>query len=270
MRYPLHPLICVLQMTANKNQNPHVSVDCVIFGYAEQQLKLLLIRRALHLPQQDGPDRFLALPGDLVLEDEDLNQAAKRVLKELTGLDNVFLEQFAAFGAPERVKKEKDKQWLQSVRQNPDARVITVAYYSLIDAAECRLHPGSFSAQAVWMPISEVPELAFDHNEIFENALDELKHKIQLRPIGFELLPEKFTLGELQSLYEAILGRDLDKRNFRRKMLRSGFVLALEEKQQGVANKPAQFYQFNRQKYEEIGETYVNLRLDGDDDYFLS
>ncbi len=257
-------------MTGNKNQNPHVSVDCVIFGYAEQQLKLLLIRRTLQLAKQDASDRFMALPGDLVLEDEDLNQAAKRVLKELTGLDNVFLEQFAAFGAPERVKKEKDKQWLQSVRENPEARVITVAYFSLIDAAACMLLPGSFSAQAVWIPIREVPELAFDHNEIFEHALNQLKRKIQLRPIGFELLPEKFTLSELQNLYEAILGRELDKRNFRRKMLRSGFVIPLEEKQQGVANKPAQFYQFNRQKYEELGEAYVNLRLEGDDDYFLN
>jgi 8-oxo-dGTP diphosphatase len=262
-------LFCTCQMLGTKNLNPHVSVDCVIFGYEEEQLKLLLIRRALNHSEHNS-DRFLALPGDLVLEDEDLNQAAKRVLKELTGLDNVFLEQFAAFGAPERVKKEKDKQWLRSVRENPEARVITVAYYSLIDAEACMLQPGSFSAQAVWVPIREVPELAFDHNEIFENALDELKRKIQLRPIGFELLPDKFTLSELQNLYEAILGRELDKRNFRRKMLRSGFLTALEEKQQGVANKPAQFYQFNRQKYEELGQAYVNLRLEGDDDYFLN
>ncbi len=262
-------LFCALKMSGNKNLNPHVSVDCVIFGYAEQQLKLLLIRRSLPAAEQDA-DRFLALPGDLVLEDEDLDQAAKRVLKELTGLDNVFLEQFEAFGAPERVKKEKDKQWLRSVRENPEARVITVAYFSLIDAAACRLQPGSFSAQAVWIPISEVPELAFDHNEIFEHALDELKRKIQLRPIGFELLPEKFTLSELQNLYEAILGRELDKRNFRRKLLRSGFLKALEEKQQGVANKPAQFYRLNREKYDSLGTSYVNLRLDGDDDYFLN
>lgn len=246
-----------------QNVNPHVSVDCVIFGFSESELKLLLIKRQVHVGDDDVPDRIFALPGNLVREDENLDEAADRVLSELTGLENIYLEQFKAFGDPERVTKDKDKLWLKSVRQDPEARVITVAYFSLINSETVELHPGGFSKDAFWCPVDEVPELAFDHNEIFESALEILKKKIQLSPIGFELLPQKFTMSQLQELYEVILARPLDKRNFRRKMLNSGLILPLSEKQTGVSNKPAQYFKFDRERLHDIGEDFVNLKMEG-------
>ena len=246
-----------------QNVNPHVSVDCVIFGFSESELKLLLIKRNVHIGDSDIPDKIFALPGNLVREDENLDQAADRVLSELTGLENIYLEQFKAFGDPDRVRKEKDKLWLKSVRQDPDARVITVAYFSLINAEKVELHPGGFSNDAFWCPVDEVPELAFDHNDLFESALEILKKKIQLSPIGFELLPNKFTMSQLQELYEVILARPLDKRNFRRKMLNSGLIIPLSEKQKGVSNKPARYFQFDREKLKEIGDEFVNLKMEG-------
>lgn len=250
-------------MSLNPSINPHVSTDCVIFGFSQETLRLLLIRRSIPNRLTDVNDIHYALPGDLVRDDEDLDRAANRVLSELTGLKGIYLEQFHSFGDPLRVTKPKDRAWLESVRQDPDARVITVAYMALIDANKAVLQPGSFSKEAVWLPISEVPELAFDHNEIFENALKALKEKVQIQPIGFELLPEKFTMSQLQSLYETILERDLDKRNFRRKMLNSGVLIPLSEKQLGVSNKPARFYSFNRDLFENSDSRYLNLRMDG-------
>jgi 8-oxo-dGTP diphosphatase len=250
-------------MSLSHSLNPHVSVDCVIFGFSQDTLRLLLIKRNIPNRLTEMNDILYALPGDLVKDSENLNQAADRVLAELTGLKNIYLQQFSAFGDPTRITKAKDRAWLESVRQDPDARVITVAYMSLIDSAKATLQPGSFSEEAVWMPIEEVPELAFDHNEIFEQALAALKESIQMQPIGFELLPEKFTMSDLQSLYETILDRDLDKRNFRRKMINSGVIQALSEKQIGVSNKPARFYRFNREYLEERGSNIVNLRMDG-------
>ena len=162
-----------------------------------------------------------------------------------------------------RIAKTKDRAWLESVRQDPDARVITVAYMALIDSHKVNLQPGSFSEETVWVPIHEVPELAFDHNEIYEQALAALKERVQMQPIGFELLPEKFTMGQLQSLYETILERDLDKRNFRRKMINSGVISPLTEKQIGVSNKPARYYVYNREFAQSNPSSIFNLRMDG-------
>lgn len=250
-------------MSQSASVNPHVSTDCVIFGFSQETLRLLLIRRSIPNKITETDDIHYALPGDLVRDDENLDEAAKRVLAELTGLKGIYLEQFQAFGDPMRVAKQKDRSWLKSVRQDPDARVITVAYMALIDSGKVNLHPGSFSKEAVWIPIHEIPELAFDHNEIFESALRQLREIVQIRPIGFELLPEKFTMSQLQSLYETILERDLDKRNFRRKMLNSGVLIPLTEKQIGVSNKPARYYMFNREMVESRGQSIMNLRMDG-------
>ena len=258
---------CVLtlheDMSIKPSLNPHVSTDCVIFGFSQDTLRLLLIRRSLPNRITEVNDIHYALPGDLVKDDENLDESANRVLAELTGLKGIFLQQFQTFGDPMRIAKSKDRAWLESVRQDPDARVITVAYMALIDSQKVQLHPGSFSQDAVWVPIHEVPELAFDHNEIFEQALSALRERVQLQPIGFELLPEKFTMGQLQSLYETILERDLDKRNFRRKMLNSGIIKPLAEKQIGVSNKPARFYVFNREFAENNPGAIFNLRMDG-------
>jgi 8-oxo-dGTP diphosphatase len=250
-------------MSVSPSLNPHVSVDCVIFGFSKETLRLLLIKRTVPNAITELDDSYYALPGDLVRDNENLDEAAARVLNELTGLTGIFLQQFQAFGDPLRISKAKDRAWLQGVRQDPDARVITVAYMALIDSNKVQIQPGSFSKEAVWLPIAEIPELGFDHNDISEGALLALREKVQIQPIAFELLPEKFTMSDLQTLYETILERDLDKRNFRRKMLNSGVITALPEKQHGVSNKPARYYVFNRNLVENGGLGFVNLKMEG-------
>ncbi|MBK8557188.1 MAG: NUDIX domain-containing protein [Lewinellaceae bacterium] len=205
------------------------SVDNVIFGFDGSDLKVLLIQR--------GAAPFKgkwALPGDLVYPNEDLDTAAERVLEQLTGLRGVYLEQVKAFGA---------------VNRHPLGRVITIAYYSLIKISDYSVTPASFAQSAKWHSLGEVGELAFDHNEILDNCLKELKHKVRMAPIGFELLPPKFTLTELQQLYESILETELDKRNFRKKILSMNLLQDLDEVQEGVAHRPAKLYRFDRKRY---------------------
>jgi 8-oxo-dGTP diphosphatase len=239
-----------LEEQQNHQLNPHVSVDCVIFGFDEGELKVLLIERDVANPQ-NNTKRF-SLPGNLVDDAEDLDTSAKRVLKELTMLDNIFLEQFFTFGNPDRVKNAEDAQWLNEVRDLPTARVITVAYYSLVKIGDYSPSAASFARKAFWCPVSEVPDLAFDHNQIFTTALNSLKNKLRIEPVGFELLPKKFTLGQLQKVYETILGTTLDKRNFRRKILNKGFLKPLQEKQKGVPHKRARLFEFDKENYELI------------------
>ncbi|MBK8968186.1 MAG: NUDIX domain-containing protein [Saprospiraceae bacterium] len=208
------------------------SVDNVIFGFDGNELKILLIHR--------GAAPFKgkwALPGDLVYPNEDLNTAAERVLEQLTGLRDVYLEQVKAFGA---------------VNRHPLGRVITIAYYSLIKISDYVVTPASFAQSAQWHSVSEVGELAFDHNEILNTCLKRLKLKVRMAPVGFELLPPKFTLTELQQLYEAILSEKLDKRNFRKKILSMNLLLDLNEMQEGVAHRPAKLYQFDQGNYEQF------------------
>ncbi|MCC7504615.1 MAG: NUDIX hydrolase [Saprospiraceae bacterium] len=206
------------------------SVDNVIFGFDGGDLKVLLIQR--------GAAPFKgkwALPGDLVYPNENLETAAERVLEQLTGLRGVYLEQVKAFGA---------------VNRHPLGRVITIAYYSLIKISDYTVTPASFAQSARWHSMSEVGELAFDHNEILDTCLAQLQTKVRNAPVGFELLPPKFTLTELQQLYEAILVTKLDKRNFRKKILTMGLLLDLNELQENVAHRPAKLYQFDKEKYE--------------------
>lgn len=237
-------------VTAEIRLNPNVSVDCVIFGFDGEKLKVLLIDRGQDINGPHEGDKVYALPGNLIREDENLDEAAERVLNELTGLRDIFLEQFGSFGDPNRLTKEHDYEWLKSIRAEPDARVITVAYYSLIRADHVEIHASGFAKDAFWYDIDNLPELGFDHEDIIQGALKELKFKSKYQPIGFELLPEKFTLGQLQKLYEAILNTDLDKRNFRRKILKMSFLVPLKEKQQGVPHKPARYYMFDKDKYQ--------------------
>lgn len=224
-------------------------MDNVILGFDENELKVLLIER-----QRDdsGMDDFLALPGDLIYEDEPLDEAANRVLHELTGLKNIFLEQFYTFGDPNRISKKQDQDWLKKIRAHPEASVITVAYYTLVKIENYKPTASGFASNAIWVPVNQVPQLAFDHNLIFDRAIDHLKHKLYRHPIGFELLPKKFTLAQLQRLYEIILQTKLDKRNFRRKILKTEFVIPLDEKQKGVAHKPAMLYKFDKQKFDSV------------------
>ena len=232
-------------------QNPHISVDCVIFGFQEGDLKVLLIERSydsLNDPSLLGKD--LILPGDLVFDNEDLDASAKRILKELTNLENIFLEQFHAFGDPNRVRKSTDKNWLESIRSEPQARVITIAYYSLVKIDDYKPSASSFARNAYWHSLAQMHELGFDHNDIVNYALKALKKKIQTHPIGFELLPKKFTLSQLQKLYETIIGHALDKRNFRRQIIKKGILKPLLEKQKHVPHKRAQLFEFDKEKYE--------------------
>jgi 8-oxo-dGTP diphosphatase len=235
----------------NHELNPRISADCVIFGFDLNKLNVLLIERETVV----GLDTYKALPGDLIFEDEPLDTAANRVLNELTGLENIYLEQVGAFGDPDRLSKPQDRAWLKAVRQDPDARVITVGYYSLVGMNDYVPQPASFARAATWIPIEEIGELAFDHREILDSALKKLKEKLLVQPIGFNLLPEKFTLSQLHRLYEAILGVELDKRNFRRKMLKMEILESLEERQEGVPHKPSQFFKFNEQKYHDLLKT---------------
>ncbi len=223
--------------------NPNVSVDCVVFGFDNEKLNVLLIE------QKDVGQNLkqIALPGDLVTENESLNQSAERVLKELTHLEGIFLQQFHTFGSPTRVKNVKDLAWLQSYRENPQARVITVAYFALVRMDDFKPEASSFAERVYWQEIHGVPELAFDHNEIIKVGLENLRKEFLHRSIGFELLPEKFTLNQLQLLHEIILDQTLDKRNFRKKVLKEKIVTGLEEKQKGVLHKPAQLFKLSKE-----------------------
>ncbi len=234
------------------NLNPHVSADCVIFGFDFEKLNVLIIRRGIN---SSSKTTRMALPGDLIYDNENLDMAASRILKELTGLEGIYLEQVAAFGDPNRIKTKRDQEWLKSIREQPEARVVTIAYYSLVPMSICTLQASSFAKSAEWVAVNEIKELAFDHYDILAAALKKLKEKIATQPIGFNLLPEKFTLGQLHKLYEAILNKKIDKRNFRRKILKLDILTSLEEKQKGVAHKPSTFVRFNEKNYRKLCET---------------
>ncbi|MBL3655989.1 NUDIX hydrolase [Fulvivirga sediminis] len=236
-------------MTLQKSNslNPHVSVDCVIFGFDKGQLQVLLIKRG-------GKDEALALPGDLIRDDENLDEAASRVLYELTGLRNIFLEQLRAFGDPERLEANSDIQWLNSVREEPQARVITIAYYAIVKPGKLHPKPSSFASEVKWMPVLELPMLAFDHSVILSQALHHLAASLKKEPLlAFEMLPRKFTLRQIQKLYEEVLNKNIDKRNFRKKLQTAGMLIPLDEKEVGVSHKPARFYQFDKKKIKTKG-----------------
>ncbi len=210
------------------------SIDCVIFGFEAGELKILLIER-----NEEPFKDWRALPGDIIKQEESVDDAAERILYELTGLRDLHMEQFHTFG---------------EVHRHPQGRVITVAYYALLRlTGHKELKPVTqFARKAFWHPVSELPKLAFDHSEIFNRSLNKVRRRLSYQPIAFELLPEKFTLTQLQVCYEAILNKKLDKRNFRKKMLSYGFLKPLSEKQKGVSYRAATLYKFDRRKYNKI------------------
>jgi 8-oxo-dGTP diphosphatase len=206
-----------------------VTVDCVVFGLDDEDLKVLLIRRDLP-PFEDK----WALPGGFVRLNETLDEAARRELQEETSLERVFLEQLYTFGAIDR---------------DPRERVITVAYYALVRLSDHRVQAATDARDAVWFAMDDLPPLAFDHDQILETAHQRLQGKVRYQPIGFELLPSKFTLTQLQKLYEIVLGRVLDKRNFRKKIQGMGILEELDEVEKGVAHRAARLYRFNKKEY---------------------
>jgi 8-oxo-dGTP diphosphatase len=220
---------------------PALTSDCIIFGFDNFDLTILLIERA-HEPFKNK----WALPGGFVDMNETTETGALRELYEETGLKNVFIEQLYTFS---------------DVDRDPRGRVVSVAYYALIKLDEYSIHAGDDAGDANWFPVNDLPELAFDHHKIIEVALQRLKGKIRYQPIGFELLPPMFTLTQLQNLYETILQRELDKRNFRKKILKMNLLIPMDEKQKNVAHKAARFYKFDKQKYEELTQKGYNFEI---------
>ncbi len=192
------------------------------------------------------PKEKWALPGGFVRLDESLEEAARRELWEETGIENVFLEQLYTFGEVDR---------------DPRDRIVTVAYYALVNLWEYRIKATTDASDAAWFPVTQLPPLAFDHDKIVQVALNRLKGKVRYEPIGFELLPKKFTLSQLQKLYEAVLGQQLDKRNFRKKILKMDLLMALDETQKDVSHRAARFYQFDEQKYLQLKEKGFNFEI---------
>ncbi|POY38400.1 NUDIX hydrolase [Solitalea longa] len=218
------------------------SVDCVVFGFDKGELRILLIERAEE-PFKD----YLALPGNLVYDNENIDQAANRVLTELTSLNDVYMEQLYTFG---------------DVNRHPQGRVITVAYFSLIKVKKHTLNPlSTYAKKAQWCAVADLPPLAFDHQLILEKAYKRLQNKIRYQPIGFELLPEKFTLSQLQQLYEVILEKPIDKRNFRKKILSFGLLIELDEKQKNVSHRAAKLYKFNKTRYNNLKKMGFSFEL---------
>jgi len=229
---------------------PNVSVDCVVFGFDLTNLNVLLIERKFTIKGIVYTD--LKLPGDLIRFNEDLDDAAIRILNEETGLGNLQLKQFRSFGSPNRLKqKKRDLEWL---RQNDrtEEHIITIAYYSLIDITEQGSAAFSVKDNVWFCPVNEVSDLVMDHMEILKGAIEHLRVELLSQPVAFDLLPEKFTLSQMQKLYEVILEKTFDKRNFRKKFANMKYLIPLNEKEVGVPHSPARFYFFSREVYSKI------------------
>lgn len=220
---------------------PALTVDCVVFGLDDKDFKVLLIQRA----RKPFRGRW-ALPGGFVGVEERLDEAARRELEEETGLRNVYLEQLHTFGEPDR---------------DPRERVVTVAYCALVNLRDHQVRAATDAREAAWFAAPDVPALAFDHEKIIETAVARLKEKVRNQPIGFELLPPKFTLTQLQRLYEKVLGRPLDKRNFRKKIQSMGFLEALDEMQRDVSHRAARLYRFDKRKYEQLAKKGFHFEI---------
>jgi len=235
---------------------PSLSVDCVIFGYEDNMLKVLL--RQEQVPFDDSIAIEWKLPGNHVFRNETVDETAARILKEQTGLEEIYVKQFYVFSDPARLtKRPQDFIWVKP--RLIDDRVITVGFYSLINLPD--FDNSMLISEAQWMNTSEVTDLMFDHVEIFQEALKRLRYDLIHEPIAFELLPEKFTLTQMQKIYEAILGTTFDKRNYRRKINKMPYLIQLDEFQSNVSHKPARLYSFNREIYEKTYTERFDFRV---------
>lgn len=230
--------------------NNHISVDCVVVGFDGEQLKVLLIKRT----GSEGGTEFhdMKLPGSLIYEDEDLNDAAHRVLYELTGIRNVELVQFKTFGSKNRTNNPKDIHWLERAMKSRIHRIVTIAYLAMVKINHA-LNRNLDNTEACWMAINDIPALAFDHNQIIKEALTYIRQFTTFNPsLLFELLPRKFTAAQLRTLYELVNGKPADVRNFHKKIAAMEYVVPLEEREQGVAHRAARFYKFDRKIYNKV------------------
>lgn len=244
-------------MTADgrKEIDIHVSVDCVLVGFDGEQFRILLVRQVGK--QTDGRFNDMKLPGSLIYADEDLDEAAMRVLNELTGLKNIKMAQFKAYGSTDRTSNPKDVLWLERFHRLTNGkvgRIVTVAYLSLLKI-DNRSKQLSSTYDAQWTPCSEIKELAFDHLQICQDALAYIRHYVEHVPSAmFNLLPRKFTISQLHTLYMLIYGRELDIRNFHKKVSQMPYVVQLEEKETGVSHRAARYFKFDRTIYEKLSK----------------
>lgn len=222
-----------------KYPHPAVTTDCVIFGFDGMKLNVLLIERGV----EPYKGRW-AFPGGFLNMDESADEGARRELKEETNLSAAYVEQFGTFSDPNR---------------DPRERVITIAYFALVKLQDVK--GGDDAAKAQWFPMDQIPQLAFDHDRILRKAMYCLRERIHFKPVGFELLPEKFTLKQLQMLYEAILGVNFDRRNFSKKMLHSELLTPLDETVWPTSKREAKLYSFNKEKYNELKEKGFRLEF---------
>lgn len=222
---------------------PAVAVDCVVFGLDldEDDLEILLIQR-LKDPFAHG----WALPGGFMQMDETADVAARRELEEETGVTDVYLEQLYTFS---------------DVARDPRGRVVSIAYYALAKLSDHRIRAATDAENVAWFSIRKLPRLAFDHKAIIDTAIERLRGKVRYAPLGFELLPPKFTLSQLQRLYEIVLEQQLDKRNFRKKILSMEFLVDTGEHEQGVAHRAARLYRFDRRKYHKLAKQGFNFGI---------
>jgi ADP-ribose pyrophosphatase YjhB (NUDIX family) len=223
-----------MNFTNNKNIIDPLSVDCVIFGFEEAKLKVLLIKRSINPALGSW-----ALPGGFIRYNENIETASERVLYERTSVSDVYMEQLGAFGDIDRF---------------PDRRVITIVYYALVKPGQYKVNAGPDASDADWFNLKKLPELPFDHEKIIHAALSRLRRKIKYKPIGFNLLADKFALLQLQELYEAIYGIEFDKPNFRRKIMKMNVLVPLNEKQKGVPHRSARLYKFDKERYDKLTE----------------
>lgn len=235
----LHSKLAELDENIPENCMPNISVDNMIFAMVDGKLKVLLVKfKKSIVPQMWG------LIGHWIYMDEDLYQAAQRIVKQTTGAKNFHLEQLQAFG---------------SVDRYPLRRIVTVAYYALVRYEEVSLNCSDNTREMQWFDVREIPQLMFDHNLIIESCLSHLQYKVRHEPIGFSLLPEKFTLLQLQTIYESILNIKLDKPNFRRKIQKMNLLINCKEKQTDVIYRAASLYRFDIHVYEKLREFGFNF-----------
>jgi len=232
---------------------PNVSIDCVVIGFDLKQLQILLLKLKEH--------ELWMLPGGFIHLDEDMDQAATRILEERTGIKLPYLKQFHTFGDVDRNKKstlpavdQKSETEYKKMLDFIKKRFISSGYLSLVDIRSCAPTPDAFSDQCTWHPVKKLPQLLYDHKEIVEKALDQLRSRINYMPVGNSLLPEKFTMKEFQTLYEQILFKSLDRGNFQKKMLKLGFLDRHEKQLTGGAHKAPYLYSFNKKRYNELVE----------------
>jgi len=223
-----------------KTALPHLSIDCVVFGFDQKRLNVLLLKL------KDNANNWI-LPGGYVLKEEALDDAATRILKERSGADKIFLNTFNVFGNLNRsegyFKEYDDDLWHKQ-------RFVTIGYYALVDHQSVTPVVDASSEDCRWMPIDELPEMVMDHKNIIENALATLREQIRYKPIGYNLLPEEFTMPELQNLYEAILGYKLNRGNFYRRIMRYNILKRLDKERKGGAHKAPILYSFDKDNYQ--------------------